>query len=238
MRRRYSIRQMSAAAQVVFAREPQWYNVLRSLPLGSVSTVFDVGANVGTFSMMARFLHPAAQIIAIEPHAATFHLLMRNVAGTDIKTLRAAFGNGHQFAYAGQRRRLSVYVRYMEATDQSDPDTLVPSYPLTEIFRFADHPLLSETFWKLDVEGAELTYPIRDRRSVTTLCTSAGFVLDIHGSGRRQWRFWRRKLGATHSLECWHRRRCCVIAARRQTPTVNVYLWRQSDRTYQEIERG
>jgi len=87
MRRRYTIHQMAAAAQVVFAREPQWYNVLRSLPLGSISTVFDVGANVGIFSLMARFLHPAAQIIAIEPHAATFQLLAKNVVGTNIKTL-------------------------------------------------------------------------------------------------------------------------------------------------------
>jgi hypothetical protein len=126
----------------------------------------------------------------------------------------------------------------MEATPESDLDTVVPSYPLTEIFRLGDHPVLSETFWKIDVEGAELAYPILDRRSVMTLAAAAGFVLDIHGSGRRHWRFWRRKLGATHSLECWHRRRCCVIAARRYTPTVNVYLWRQSDRTYQEIERG
>jgi len=238
MRRRYPIHQMAAAAQVIFAREPQWYNVLRSLPLGSISTVFDVGANVGTFSLMARFLHPTAQIIAIEPHGSTFQLLEKNVGGTNIRTLRAAFGNGNQFAYAGQRRRLSVYVRYLEATPESDPNTTVPSYQLTQIFRLADRPVLAETFWKVDVEGAELAYPIRDRKSVLTLCCSAGFVLDIHGSGRRQWRFWRRKLGATHSLECWHRRRCCVIAARRQTPTVNVYLWRQSDRTYQEIERG
>jgi alkylated DNA nucleotide flippase Atl1 len=52
----------------MFTPHPQWYTVLRALPMGEVSAVIDIGAYVGVFSAAARFLHPNASVLAVEPH--------------------------------------------------------------------------------------------------------------------------------------------------------------------------
>ena len=60
--------------------------------LTGITHVLDIGANIGFFSMMARFLWPTAKILAVEPVPETNLLLRENTALLHIDTLEAALG--------------------------------------------------------------------------------------------------------------------------------------------------
>ena len=63
------------------------YYDLRKFSPGSFDTIIDIGANIGMFSLYARFLQPLARIIAIEPHPAIFKILQDNTRRMDIETI-------------------------------------------------------------------------------------------------------------------------------------------------------
>jgi FkbM family methyltransferase len=58
--------------------EPELVDYIRGLSDGSV--FFDIGANVGTYSIFAAKLHPALQVFAFEPNILSAAKLVRNVA--------------------------------------------------------------------------------------------------------------------------------------------------------------
>jgi len=222
----------------MFHPSAQWY-VLRSLPLGSVSAVIDIGAHVGMFSLLARFLHPNATVLAVEPHAASLEVLTENVSRLNISVFRAALGNGQQFALVN-RRRPSEAAQYVAATEQSNPTTFVPSYHLHEFLHLVDKPKLETTFWKIDVEGAETNYVTGNRKARLVLCDSRGFILDVHTDWIWHWRRWVHALKSTHSLQCWYNKHpsACVIAAvRHETPNIKTYKW-TIKRMYEEDPSG
>ena len=63
-------------ANSVFQDEYQ-INVLRS---HKVRTILDIGAHVGSFTVMCHHYWPDARIVAVEPHPESFELLVRNTA--------------------------------------------------------------------------------------------------------------------------------------------------------------
>jgi FkbM family methyltransferase len=65
-----------------------------SLPCATDRVVVDVGANVGLFTLLARYRAPHAKVVAIEPVPELFSLLSANVAlhGVDAACVRAAMG--------------------------------------------------------------------------------------------------------------------------------------------------
>ena len=56
-------------------------------------TVFDVGANVGSYSEALRRVAPEAKIHAFEPHPATFARLVERMAGQDITLVNQAMSD-------------------------------------------------------------------------------------------------------------------------------------------------
>lgn len=63
-------------ANAVFQDEYQ-INVLRS---HNVRTIVDIGAHVGSFTVLCHEYWPDAKIVAVEPHPDSFELLQRNTA--------------------------------------------------------------------------------------------------------------------------------------------------------------
>ena len=63
-------------ANAVFHDEYQ-VNVLRG---HNVRTIVDIGAHVGSFTVMAHHYWPVARIVAVEPHPESFDLLVRNTS--------------------------------------------------------------------------------------------------------------------------------------------------------------
>lgn len=56
--------------------------------------VFDIGANVGTFTRFARSLWPNAKIIAVEPHAENAAHFRKFTDMRDVELIEAAIGSG------------------------------------------------------------------------------------------------------------------------------------------------
>jgi FkbM family methyltransferase len=135
-------------------------------PSSDIVTVFDVGANVGKYSLMAapRLLHtfPAGRIHAFEPSASTYRQLNSNLSGLDavhihqlalgdqpgISTLYQVFeGSGYASLYDRERGSLSSY---------GLKTTITEEVQLTTIDKFCLENSISRIdFLKIDAEGYE-----------------------------------------------------------------------------------
>src|SRR5689334_5909953 len=63
-------------AEDLLAKEPDMIRWLNTIPRGTV--LWDIGANVGVFSLYAALIRQAT-VLAFEPLAANFHVLSRNI---------------------------------------------------------------------------------------------------------------------------------------------------------------
>jgi predicted RNA methylase len=63
-------------ANAVFQDEYQ----INDLRPHNVRTIVDIGAHVGSFTVLCHHYWPAAKIVAVEPHPDSFELLVRNTA--------------------------------------------------------------------------------------------------------------------------------------------------------------
>jgi FkbM family methyltransferase len=132
--------------------------------------IIDIGANVGLFSMQARFTHTKANIYAIEPFPTTFELLQDNVANLRINCLQAMLGKDGKGAYAGGRMSLSRTFR----TGEGDIDSI----SLAKLVEHTEYPI-EECFIKIDCEGGE--HSILDNPDdMDILRNCKGFAMEIH----------------------------------------------------------
>lgn len=119
--------------------------------------LYDVGAYLGTFSLgVARQCPSLGRIVAIEPTAASFDLLARNLSRNcviEYHTVNAAVGKTAGRSAAGGSNQLhnigSTF--YRPADGGKDPATTVNCMTLGQLRqKFGDYDFL-----KLDVEGGE-----------------------------------------------------------------------------------
>lgn len=146
---------------------------IRRFPMGTIKTVVDVGAHIGMFSLLARFLHPEARIIAVEPHPDNYATLARNVAGLDIETVERAIGPpGAMWLHPGRRTDMH---RYQE--DRSGGGS-VESVSLPGLFR--ELKIGAEgVYIKIDIEGAEVHF-LKDLETIDLFRGSVGMDFDLH----------------------------------------------------------
>lgn len=124
--------------------------------------VFDIGANVGTFTRFAKFLFPQAVIVAVEPdplNVAHFRKFTKDPGVTLIeaaigsgkvwKATTAANGSGEVYMSAG----IGYPVKKLEENPQM-VESEVWAVPLSEIMQPRWKPGL-KTVLKIDCEGSE-----------------------------------------------------------------------------------
>jgi len=153
----------------------------RDLMVAAESTIIDVGANVGVFTLWAATSHPGVRIISLEPSPRMCDFLRRNVCASRLDNVTVV-----QAAAGGQKGEAILYSRGPEAWNSLYcRDSLGSTFrplahtevlTLDELFeRFAvwKCPLL-----KLDCEGAE--YEVLLNARPETLKRIGNIAMEYH----------------------------------------------------------
>lgn len=143
---------------------------LENISLREGAVVFDIGANIGTFSMMAKKSYPTATIFAIEPHPENFTLLQKN-APFAISNQAAVTGHTGSVEFRSTGSPIGFRV-------QQDGGLIVPSISLDELTASCD----SIDLVKMDVEGSE--YDIFQHVSPETFRKVTNFLVEAHATER------------------------------------------------------
>lgn len=133
-------------------------NLLKNI---SEPVVFDVGANIGEYSEMARKTIPNAKIYSFEPHPITFKKLEERGKKFNLNVFNLGFGNFKQeteiFDYAtdDSSPRASLFKDVIEK--QYNSNSISHKVKILTIDEFTkEHNINKIDFLKIDVEGNEL----------------------------------------------------------------------------------
>jgi FkbM family methyltransferase len=135
-----------------------------------INTILDIGANIGSFTLLSSMLYPSARRIAIEPSNINFSLLNENVISLNVETYQFALGDG-------KNRRLENDERF-SGSDYLIPDVNGPikSKTLSQIFQeLKINP--NGLIVKMDCEGGEMFLTDEDMKYLTDIDY---FVCEIH----------------------------------------------------------
>lgn len=143
------------------------------------ATVFDVGANLGAYSLLfAQWVGPAGKVVAFEPAPAAVTGLRRLVALNDLRDrveiVEAAVSRGvgtASFASQGSSGANAL-------VDAAPPGRGVISVPTTSLDDFCQTHALRPDVIKIDVEGEELEV-LRGARRTLSLPSVQAF-LELH----------------------------------------------------------
>jgi len=138
-----------------------------------ITTVVDIGANYGLFSMLARFYWPTAKIHAFEPHEETYHGLQENIAHLVVHHYQAALGDGSLIAM--HRMGATSGTNVAKPAEQHG----IQSYRLPDLFKLAGVKPGPAVFLKIDVEGSERVLR-GDPGTRELLADLGGFGMEIH----------------------------------------------------------
>lgn len=156
----------SASAQFANAVFHDEYQI-RPLRPHTLKTIVDIGAHVGSFSVLCHEFWPDAKIVAIEPHPESFELLRRNTAhipASHLVLIQAAVAKQTGtalLASAVSHSRVGEYVA--DIWDELSPRDRdfgieVPAIDTERLWEtLAAHGIEEIDLLKLDCEGAEYT---------------------------------------------------------------------------------
>jgi FkbM family methyltransferase len=162
------------------------------------STVLDIGANVGAFSIGAVSQFANARSLAVEPRLLTFNQLVRNVERNNLRSRvecihAAAIGSRsvrEVYLIETPKSRLLSTTSFEPADPPNGARTVVPAKSLGELIdSFGRVDLV-----KIDVEGAE--YEMLDATGDDHLRAIGALVLEYHPKGELSWPHLARRLRA------------------------------------------
>lgn len=176
----------SNAGYVLGTSEPHVQEALRLLITPGM-TVFDIGANVGFFSMIAaRLVGPGGRVVAFEPLAENAALIARNAALN-------AFGNVtvRQEAIGSADSRQEFLTSEVASWGRLASAPAPPAQQVGRIqvpVRTLDsllehHEVPPPAFIKIDVEGAETEVLAGARGVLQRLCPL--MLIELHGTNAR-----------------------------------------------------
>lgn len=130
--------------------------VIQALGELPIKIVFDVGANIGEWSIAFDEVHPSAEIFSFEPIKSTYLALKNNTSGSShIKTFNIGLSNKTErlVMYADlEKPVLSSLIKPANQSDNVEPEECV--FETGDAF-CSKHGITAIDFLKIDVEGAE-----------------------------------------------------------------------------------
>ena len=158
-------------------------NFLRALLLKGDSTFFDIGANIGSYTLIASEM-PNAKVVSFEPHPGTFSLLRENVkrnGRSNVHCLNVALSdsNGEVKFTDGLESSINRVI------DKSAIDSTALRVPARRLDSICEELNLAPDFIKIDVEGYEeaVLHGFGDFRT-------AAKMIFIEGGERQEVRNW------------------------------------------------
>jgi FkbM family methyltransferase len=141
---------------------------------------FDVGANVGSYTMLASGVR-GAKSIALEPVASTYNILSKNIALNKLEHLTMALNAGAGAAPSTIRFTTNEdTTNHVLSADESTDNAIEVPVVTVDSLLIHDHP----TLIKIDVEGYETEVL---SGMVNTLNSSGlkAIIIELNGSGQR-----------------------------------------------------
>jgi FkbM family methyltransferase len=131
----------------------------------SISTIFDIGANVGDLTFIMLDLFPNATVFAFEPCASTFQQLRERTEASPVRDRVRLFNHGfydepcsralHVTSHHGANSMLEITPEYREMNPHIR-DLATEDIRLVRLDDFvAEHGVTHIDLMKIDVEGAE-----------------------------------------------------------------------------------
>ncbi|MDC1416930.1 FkbM family methyltransferase [Flavobacteriaceae bacterium] len=90
-------------AKTFYSKEPEmieWINRLSMNNIDESFVFYDIGANIGVYSLYTAILHKNSLVYSFEPQATNFSSLCQNIVNNDLKNmipLQLAFSNAEKF---------------------------------------------------------------------------------------------------------------------------------------------
>jgi FkbM family methyltransferase len=160
------------------AWNPQEYAALKTCTRRG-ATVFDVGANVGAYTLLfAQWVGAAGRVYAFEPAAASRAGLVRHLTINGL-TPRVLVRNEAVAARGGHRGFVAVGThgdnRLASAAGESTIDV-----PVVSLDEFCDASDAQPDVIKIDVEGAELEVLRGARRTIARRASTLALFVELH----------------------------------------------------------
>jgi FkbM family methyltransferase len=158
---------------------------LLSALVGTGATVFDVGANLGFFALLAsRVVGPTGHVVAFEPDPSNVERIRRNLRHNpgrtvDVEALAVADEAGEARFHIGHQDEVGSLLR--DPQHVTDRSVAVPTVSLD---RYLDeHAIERVDFLKMDIEGAEVL-ALRGMQRGLEAGRYRHLVLEWHGDKR------------------------------------------------------
>ena len=174
---------------------------LRKFYPDKIDYFLDIGACVGTASVLFKSICPRSTVIAIEPCLDNYELMKVAAGSWDVQCHNMALGNGEKLCFDRRSRTGNRF--YTEAEKQwwpEEPEYFVESKTLSQIFNL--FKISGRYVIKVDAEGGE-RFILTDNDCIEIVRNSAQFNIEIHrgfGGERELWRDWFALFEKTHRL--------------------------------------
>ena len=123
----------------------------------NLNSIFDVGANVGTYSILARDINKKCLIFAFEPVPETFIALQKKVSNKDIKTFNFALGSDvrEEKMLVPKDTKLSTLLDNNQLINKEDRHYVSVKIVTGDEFLKTNYDLSEISLLKIDTEGYE-----------------------------------------------------------------------------------
>jgi FkbM family methyltransferase len=130
-----------------------------------VAILFDVGANIGNYSMMLTKKYPNARVYSFEPNSHTYSILKENIKGTKVEVYNYGFGSEkckeNIYVYKNNTisEHASLYCEFAKviSSELGKQEVIPIEIEIETIDDFClENNIVNIDFIKIDVEGHEL----------------------------------------------------------------------------------
>lgn len=178
---------------------------VRKFSVHDVKLFIDIGASIGTMSIMARILFPFSRVLAFEPQSLSFEVLSNNMRNWAVECHNIALGPGIDMHFDGSSKMRGQRKFYLEKEldgKKQENSYTIKSKLLSTIIKDYNIDLSVPYIIKIDCEGGE-RFLREDPKAVSIIKGSLQTMIELHfglGGPRNVWIEWLSQFEDTHYI--------------------------------------